>query len=69
MWIVGLCVLFLLLLWLASRSNTPREEELPRQPHQSSFSRIDPGKRYFINSQLAKREKKAARHKQNQYPW
>lgn len=66
---IGVLVIVILLIALASRSNTPRldEPEQPTPPNHFESQRWE--KNHFINKHLHRDDEKHARHKRNQTPW
>lgn len=61
---------FFLLIFLSSRTNHPRRDDLEIPDHPSRPPRREPHeKNYFTNSYLHRNDEKHHRHKQNQTPW
>lgn len=63
-------VVFVLLIVIASRSNTPRTDDSFDPPYtQPPRPRKPRDDHYFINSYLHRDDERNERHKRNQTPW
>lgn len=68
--IILAAAIFVLLIVLASRSNTPRTDDNSEPPYtQPPRPRKPRDDQYFINSHLHRNDEKHERHKRNQTPW
>lgn len=69
-WFILAAVVFVLLILIASRSNSPDADNSSNPPYIRSPKPKKPrDDRSFINSHLHRNDELYARHKRNQTPW